>query len=341
MKYPLRTLFVSLLGIALLAWFLRHANLADVFYSIRGASISALLMTIVPVVLIMLVRSVRWQYLLEPLGQASFRAIFRTTMIGLAASNLLPARAGEFLRPYLLARQEGLSATSTFATIVIERILDLVSILLLLGIFVFVSGRHVSFSPNMQAVEISVILIMIATIILGLIMWLLASNPDRIGLFVLKVTRYFPQGLARVLSKLARTFSEGLAVIRTPRVLVAAFICSVVLWLTIAVQVYLVSIAFGIDMLFTGSFLLQAMLAIGVAVPTPGAVGSFHEAYRIGATTFFGASNAEAVGAALILHGISFIPVTILGMLFMMQDGLSLHGLFSLTNTRNQKKDLN
>ena len=129
--------------------------------------------------------------------------------------------------------------------------------------------------------------------------------------------------------------------IRTPRVLVAAFICSVVLWLTIAVQVYLVSIAFGIDMLFTGSFLLQAMLAIGVAVPTPGAVGSFHEAYRIGATTFFGASNAEAVGAALILHGISFIPVTILGMLFMMQDGLSLHGLFSLTNTRNQKKDLN
>ena len=341
MKYQLRILFVSLLGIALLAWFLLHANLADVFYSIRGASISALLMTIVPVVLIMLVRSVRWQYLLAPLGQASFRVIFRTTTIGLAASNLLPARAGEFLRPYLLARQEGLSATATFATIVIERILDLVSILLLFGVFVIFSGKHVFLLPNMQVVEISAILAMIVTIILGVMMWFLASSPDRIGFFVLKITKYFPQGLARGLSRLARTFSEGLAVVRAPRVLVAAFICSVVLWLTIAVQVYLVSIAFGIDMLFTGSFLLQAILVIGVLVPTPGAVGSFHEAYRIGATTFFGASNADAVAAALILHGISFMPPTILGILFMMQDGLSLHGLFGLTNMRNQKKDSN
>jgi uncharacterized protein (TIRG00374 family) len=341
MKYQLRTLFASLLGIALLAWFLLHANLTDVFYSIRGASIGALLMATVLVVLIMLVRSVRWQYLLAPLGQVSFRAIFRTTMIGLAASNILPARAGEFLRPYLLARQEGLSATSTFATIVIERILDLVSILLLLGIFVIFSGRHLFLSSNMQAVEISAILAMIVTIILGVMMWFLASNPDRIGLFVLKIAKYFPRGLAKSLSKLAQTFSEGLAVVRAPSVLVVAFICSVVLWLTIAVQVYLVSIAFGIDMLFTGSFLLQAILAIGVSVPTPGAVGSFHEAYRIGATTFFGASNADAVAAALILHGISFMPVTILGILFMMQDGFSLHGLSGLTNMRNQEKDSN
>jgi hypothetical protein len=70
-------------------------------------------------------------------------------------------------------------------------------------------------------------------------------------------------------------------------------------------------------------------------------VGSFHEAYRIGVTTFFGASNADAVAAALILHGISFMPVTILGILFMMQDGFSLHGLSGLTNMRNQEKDSN
>ena len=61
------------------------------------------------------------------------------------------------------------------------------------------------------------------------------------------------------------------------------------------------TIAFGIDMPFAGTFLLQALLVIGVAVPTPGAVGSYHEAYRIGVTTFFGAPNDAAVAAAIVV----------------------------------------
>ena len=53
----------------------------------------------------------------------------------------------------------------------------------------------------------------------------------------------------------------------------------------------------------------MALLVIGVAVPTPGAVGGFHEAFRIGVTTFFGAPNDAAVGAAIVLHAFSFVPV--------------------------------
>ena len=53
---------------------------------------------------------------------------------------------------------------------------------------------------------------------------------------------------------------------------------------------------------FTGSFLLIALLVVGVAVPTPGAVGGFHEAFRLGATMFFGAPDDAAVGAAIVLH---------------------------------------
>ena len=58
-------------------------------------------------------------------------------MIGFAALGVLPARAGDVLRPYLLARQERLSVTATMATIVIERVLDLVAVLLLLAVYVF------------------------------------------------------------------------------------------------------------------------------------------------------------------------------------------------------------
>jgi hypothetical protein len=64
-----------------------------------------------------------------------------------------------------------------------------------------------------------------------------------------------------------------------------------------------------------------------VAVPTPGGVGSYHEAYRIGVTTFFGAPNDRAVAAAILTHAISFVPVLVLGAIFMSQDGLSFKGL--------------
>ncbi len=62
-------------------------------------------------------------------------------------------------------------------------------------------------------------------------------------------------------------------------------------------------------------------------MPTPGAVGGFHEAYRIGATGFFGADNDIAVGAAIVLHAISVAPVIIVGLLFIVQDGLKLGGM--------------
>jgi uncharacterized membrane protein YbhN (UPF0104 family) len=78
---------------------------------------------------------------------------------------------------------------------------------------------------------------------------------------------------------------------------------------------------------FTGAWLMLAPLVVGVAVPTPGAVGGFHEAYRIGATGFFGADNDIAVGAAIVLHAISVVPVLIAGLLFIVQDGLRLGGM--------------
>jgi len=99
------------------------------------------------------------------------------------------------------------------------------------------------------------------------------------------------------------------------------------LWLTIAAGLWAVSIAFHIDVPFTGSFLLIAFLVIGVAVPTPGAIGGFHEAYRLGATMFFGAPDDAAVGAAIVAHLFSVGPVLLLGLFFAAQVGLNISGM--------------
>ena len=85
------------------------------------------------------IRSLRWQYLLEPLGHASFGNAFRATAVGFAASSVLPARAGEVIRPYFLARHENMTATGAFATIILERVLDVLTVLALLASFIFCS----------------------------------------------------------------------------------------------------------------------------------------------------------------------------------------------------------
>jgi hypothetical protein len=328
-----RTVIVSVLAIALFAWFLSHANLANVSTQVRRARVDLLVVGFFAVILTYVIRAYRWQYMLNPIGPTRFRTAFRTTVIGFAALGVLPARAGDVLRPYLLAKQEGLSVSAALATIVMERVLDLIAVLLLLALYVWGIADTATVAPAlMRAIEVSSALAGAAAVVLMVVMWVLATHPERIGTLVFAAARVLPHAMADRLAGLARTFSAGFAVARAPRDLAAAFIWSFPLWLTIAAEAWLVTIAFNIEMPFAGTFLLQALLVIGVAVPTPGAVGSYHEAYRIGVTTFFGASEDTAVAAAIVTHAVSYFPVVLTGIVFMIQDGLSFGRLQALTD---------
>lgn len=335
MRTPLRTGLVTLLAAGLFAWFLRNANVGNVWNELRSARSDLLTLSLVLVGVVYWARAVRWQYLLGPIGPTRFRTAFRTTVIGFAASFLLPARAGDVLRPYLLARQEGLSASATFATVVLERVLDMIAVLTLLAAYAWSPASGVT-EALLRPVRISAAVGGSAAMALMVVMFLLASHPERVGRLVFGMNRVLPHRMADALARFALAFSQGLAVARTPRPLVIAMLWSFPLWLVISVQAWCVTQAIGIDMPLSGGFLLQALLVIGVAVPTPGAVGGFHEAYRVGVTTFFGASNDAAVGGAIILHAVSFVPVTLVGLWFMARDGLSLFGLQSLTQVAHE-----
>lgn len=336
----LRTAVVSILALALVAWFLRHANIADVWTQVRQARVDLLLLGLVFVVTTYWARAVRWQYLLEPVGRTRFRTVFRATVIGFAALALLPARVGDVLRPYLLSRREGLSTSATFATVVMERVLDLIAVLALLAIYVWgFTGDRPLPDRLLNPVKVSATLAAAVSIVLMAVMWVLATHPERIGGLAAAAARILPGRLSERVGKLASTFSGGFAATRNPRALVMAIVWSFPVWLAIAAEAWAVTVAFGIDMSFAGTFLLQALLVIGVAVPTPGGVGSYHEAYRIGVTTFFGAPNDRAVAAAIVTHAISFVPVVLLGVVFMAQEGLSVSGLKDLAGEANQKSD--
>src|SRR5262245_31501193 len=110
----LRTGIVSLLALGLLAWFLRGTNVADVWSQVKQVRADLLVLSLVMVALTFVARTIRWRYLLNPIGDTRLRTVFRSTVIGFGALGLLPVRAGDVIRPYLLARQEGLPVTSVF-----------------------------------------------------------------------------------------------------------------------------------------------------------------------------------------------------------------------------------
>jgi uncharacterized protein (TIRG00374 family) len=334
MRSHLRAVIVLLLGAALLVFFLSNVDLRGVAREIVHANLAWLALSVTTMIVNLAIRSWRWQYLLEPLGRPRFGSSFRATAVGFAASAVLPARAGEVIRPYFLSRQEKVSATGAFATIILERVLDMVTVLVLLAMYVVflapatTDANHVAF----EAVKWAGILSAAAAMGMLIVLFVLAGNPSRLAQSLARLESILPSRLAGLLARVAEKFAIGLGSIRRPGRLLVALILSFPLWLCIATGIWAVAVAFHLAVPFTGSFLVIALLVVGVAVPTPGAVGGFHAAFRFAATTFFGARDDAAVGAAIVLHLFTVGPALILGLMFAAEEGLNLTRMRTLAD---------
>ena len=325
MRRHVRTVLIFLLTFGLLAFFFRHADPAGVWAETRGADPALLTYALVVTALTYIVRAWRWQLLLAPIGRTRYSTAFQTTVIGFAANALIPGRVGEVLRPYLLARREGLNATSAFATVILERFLDLATVLLLFAAFVFtVRPGVISGDPAQLALVTFGGAVAAASAVGGLVvLFALAGHPERLGRAALRVERLLPARLAGAVAAFVETFAQGLAVMRDPARLAGALALSFPMWMSIAAGIWLTSLAFHITFPYTGSFLVMTVLVVGVAAPTPGGVGGFHAAYQFAVTAFFAAPLDRATGCAIVLHFVSFVPVTAAGLLFMAREGLS------------------
>lgn len=334
MRSPLRTLIVVALAVALLAVFFARVDLRGVLREMIHARPAWLLLALVTMFVNLAIRSLRWRYLLEPLGAISFGNSFRATAVGFAASAVLPARAGEVIRPYFLSRREHVSATGAFATVILERVLDMITVLGLLAVYVFLFAPRVSGerATAFGAVTWAAAVASAGALSALAVLFVMAGHPQRLAQSLARLERVLPSALAGLLARVAEKFAIGLGAVRRPGRLLVAVAWSVPLWLSIAAGIWSVGLAFNLAIPFAGSFLIIALLVVGVAVPTPGAVGGFHEAFRVGADTFFGAPDNGAVAAAIVLHLMTFGPSLLLGLLFAAQEGLNIASMKRLAD---------
>lgn len=339
MRSHLRAVIVVALAAALLVFFLYNVDLRGVGRQIVHADLRWLAFSLFTMFVNLAIRSWRWQYLLEPLGRPAFWGAFRATAVGFAASAVLPARAGEVIRPYFLSRQEKMSATGAFATIILERVLDMVTVVALLALYVIVLAPSSidSTSVAFETVKVAGLTAAVGAIGALIVLFVLAGHPARLAQSLARLESVLPSKLAGLLSKVAEKFAIGLGAIRKPGRLTVSLALSFPLWLSIGAGIWGAARAFHLDVPFTGTFLVIALLVVGVAVPTPGAVGGFHAAFRFAATTFFGAPDDAAVGAAIVLHLFTVGPPLLLGLLFAGQEGLNLSRMRTLADQADRE----
>jgi uncharacterized protein (TIRG00374 family) len=315
-----------MLGLALLAMFLRGVEVRALGQAFRTADPLLLAGVAFATVLTYLARSWRWGYLLSPVVRVPFGHLFSATAVGFMAGLVIP-RAGEIVRPYLVARRHPISTSAAFASIILERLVDLMTVIFLFGLYLYVLP-----TPSSQASGPLVGMLkagggmaaMGAVFVLGLLLALHLRAEQALAVAD-HLLRPLPARVARPVAAALRSFASGLAVLQaSPTHLMAIAGQSVLVWLTIALGLHWNNLAFGLDLPFHATFLLLGFLTVGVAVPTPGMVGGFHEAYLLALTQAFGVDKQTAAAAGIAAHAFTNIPVLLLGLVFLGREGLSM-----------------
>jgi glycosyltransferase 2 family protein len=149
-----------------------------------------------------------------------------------------------------------------------------------------------------------------------------------------RLLAFLPAKIAGWIGATLRSFAQGLAVLRAPGShLLSMLGQSVLLWLAIALSLYCSYRAFGVDLPFHASFFLIGFLTVGVAIPTPGMVGGFHQFYKLALTQGYGVDPGTAVAAGIAAHALTNLPVLLLGLYFLGREGLTLGAMAQMTDT--------
>lgn len=267
-------------------------------------------------------RARRWHYLFPPRSNPA--GLVSATWIGYMANNVLPLRAGEVVRVYVVARRwraqdaggRAHGFWTTLATLVVERALDGLAVVLILALLVLVIPV-----PAYMGWAALVLLALDLAGIGALLAFVVAPRACQrlIGLLAGR----WPT-LERRLLHAFETFVTGLDGVRAPSHLLPLFLWTVIVWVIPALAFWTMLVAMNLHLPWVAGWTVLAFVGLGVSIPSaPGYVGVFHAAAAL-AVALFGASQSAAVGYALVLHASQLVPITLIGWLYLLREHVSL-----------------
>ena len=314
-------------GIALLFLDLVFAGLPmeDVGAALAEANLWMIFPSMVALGCHLVVRIWRWQVLLKPMGEIPFGPAFRAGMIGIGGNMVLPAKAGEFLRAYVIGRSCNISKSGAFATLVVERIFDGLTVLSFLILLVLFGVQDPTLRPFAIAGTIFYLLALVGVIFFMLRReWVEAL-----------IERLLPAQLAKTVLSLAKGFASGLESLQNARRLGLVAFLSVITWafIVLSFQPILAAFDYGVPLPWFASVLMVPMVALGLTIPgAPAGVGPFQWFGMLAMTVSFQVAGtpletpqqlAIAAAAVVLVHVTQAVPEALLGLWAFFKEGLT------------------
>jgi len=266
-------------------------------------------------------RALRWRYLMDPIKSVDVASLFSALLIGYMANILMPAHLGEFLRAYVLGKKRGVSASSTFATIVVERVIDVFALLLLMVFAILLY-------PFPDWINTAGYAMLVGTVGLFVFLILLKKYLPFFERFLNLLFRPLPKGLQEKLDRGVRSFVIGIVPLRRGWDYPVVAVLSVVIWACYGFIIHLVLYAFDFVSVYhlpwSTSLIVLVVTTIGVVVPSsPGYVGTYHWLCQV-SLAMFGVPAGPALSFAILTHGVNFLPVLIVGLILAYYEGVEI-----------------
>ena len=280
-------------------------------------------LTVIPVLVLtvwsLYVRAQRWRLLLRPVGNPSMRTLVAATNIGFMANMLLPLRIGEVVRPVLASRREHLPMSGVIATVVLERIFDMFTVLLLFGIavsFVAVSPQVRTWGYRMTGFALLV----------GGFVVLIRWQEERTLAIARFVLRWMPAAVRQPSEQFLGGFVQALEVLDSPGTFLRVLVWSLFMWSIIASVNATVFFTFELPIpTILGAVAVTSIVAIAVSVPSaPGYIGAFQLGCIL-ALSLFGIDQSRAIAYSIVLHLTQFVGVVGAGVYSLWTEGMSFH----------------
>ena len=318
----MRTRVITWLGVALSAglvyWLLSQFDPAETWAAIAAAKVGWVLAGAVVYGLLFLLRGLRWSILLEPIKPVSARTATEVFSVGVLANHILPARLGDVARAFVLARREQIGAATSFSSVMLERILDGLTVVGLMSLVLWVHPTQAAWITASATLAAGIFLVAIGVCLL------VVFNERRVMELSAKLCARLPGQLGYRIHGILARLSTGLHALKSPQQIAKVLALSLLIWL-IETSVYVfVGLAFGLDVPLLGMVLVMSVLTLGLTAPSaPGFVGVF-EYLIIQAIGLFGVAGEQAAAFALTVHAVHFVPGTLLGLASAWKSGLAL-----------------
>jgi len=298
------------------------------FNSFRQIQLWTLAPTAVFYALVMVSRAWRWQYIMESQVKVRFSSSISGLIIGYAANNILPFRAGELVRAVAVSKREKTNFSPIFASVVVERIFDSLAVLVFLAvilIFLKFPPEHEDLKKTLRMGGVGALA---GSLGLMVVLYLLFYYREKALIITGKILKPFGKKLHEFGVRELEKFSQGLIILGKPSRMIVVMLQSFLVWLVNMVPIWFVGIGFGVRLDFIGTLLILFLGAFSAAIPAaPGFIGTFHYITTRG-MLFLGVLPQEsALSFAIVLHAFYYFPTLIIGLILMWAQGTSLFAL--------------